>query len=161
MIRRVLGLLAAVLVVVAAAWLLHSSDKQMPDTTFNLIDGRNLTTQDLRGKSVLIAFWSISCETCKRDMPKLARLHETLADHKFEVIGVAMPHDPPPAVLDAVSRLKPVYPIALDVHGEVNHALGNIDVTPTYILVGPRGQMRDRSQGPLDENRVRATVLTF
>ncbi len=54
-----------------------SSAKPMPEVTFNLLDGRNCTAADLRGKSVLINFWSVSCEICLRDMPRLTRLQET------------------------------------------------------------------------------------
>jgi len=64
-------------------------------------------------------------------------------------------------VLGIVERLSPVYPIALDVHGEVNRAFGGIDVTPTHILVGPDGNIAYSGEGPLDETRIRATILTL
>jgi peroxiredoxin len=158
---RALGYLLGALVVAAAVWLLWPVTKPMPDATFNLVDGRRLDSSDLRGRPLLINFWSVSCGVCLRDMPRLTRLHETLDDRRLLVLGVAMPHDPPPAVIELVERLRPGYPIALDVHGELSRAFGDVSVTPTTFLIDPEGNIRLSSQGPLDETRIRATVATF
>ena len=153
--------LASVLIVAGAAWVLWPTSRPMPETTFNLLDGRNLRSSELRGKSLLVTFWSVDCEICMRDMPRLSRLHDSLKAQNFMVIGVAMPHDPPPAIIATVERQNPGYPIALDVHGEVNKAFGGISVTPTSYLIGPDGNINFSEHGPLDETRVRATLLTF
>jgi peroxiredoxin len=159
--KQVVPSLAAAAVVVAGVWLMSSSTRPMPEVVFNLLDGRTLHSADLRGKSVLINFWSVSCEVCLRDMPRLTRLHETMEEHGFLVIGVAVPHDPPATVIGVVEKLEPAYPIALDVHGEVSKAFGGIKVTPTTYLVGPDGNINYSERGTLDETRIRATVLTF
>lgn len=159
--KQVLPTVAAVAIVVAGIWLMSSETRPMPEVVFNLVDGRTLQSTDLRGKSVLINFWSVSCEVCLRDMPRLTRLHETMEEHDFMVIGVAVPHDPPAAVIGVVEKLEPAYPIALDVHGEVSKAFGGIKVTPTTYLVGPDGNINYSERGTLDETRIRATVLTF
>lgn len=158
---RAIAILASVLVLGAVAWLFWPSPKPMPQATFNLLDGRRLSTEDLRGKPLLVNFWSVSCSVCLRDMPRLTSLHETLGGHGLMVIGVAMPYDPPPAVIDLVGRLAPGYPIALDVHGELSRAFGNVTVTPTTFLIDPAGNIKYSERGPLDEVRIRATVLTF
>ena len=100
-------------------------------------------------------------EICKRDMPRLKALHESLADQRFTVIGVAMSYDPPPAVFDAVEKLQPGYPIALDTRGEIGKAFGDVRVTPTTFLIDPQGNIRYSARGPLDETRIRATLTTF
>ena len=149
------------LALLAGAWLLWPGTKPMPEVTFNLIDGRTLHSGDLRGKSVLVNFWSVSCEICLRDMPRLTRLQESLAEQGLLVLGVAVPHDPPAAVIGVAHKLKPGYAIALDVHGEVSRAFGGIKVTPTSYLIDPAGNISLSEHGPLDEARIRATLLTF
>jgi peroxiredoxin len=158
---RLTGYAAAVAVLAIAAWLLWPSARPMPDVSFNLIDGRTLSSSELRGKGLLINFWSVSCEVCLRDMPRLTRLHQSLADRDFMVIGVALPSDPPPAVIGVTERLEARYPIAVDVHGEVNAAFGGVDTTPTSYLIDRSGNIRLVERGPLDETRMRATILTF
>lgn len=159
--KQILPTAAAVLIVVAGIWLLSSSAKPMPEVTFNLLDGRNLHSADLRGKSLLINFWSVSCEICLRDIPRLNSLQESMKEQGLMVIGVAAPHDPPPAVISTVEKLKPAYPIALDVHGEISKAFGNVKVTPTNILIDPQGNINFAQRGELNEIGVRATTLTF
>jgi thiol-disulfide isomerase/thioredoxin len=134
MIRDLITSAALALGAIAAAWLFWPEARQMPDTSFHLTDGRTLSSSELRGRSVLINFWSISCEVCLRDIPTLTRLHE---------------------------RLQPQYPVALDVHGEISAAFGGIEATPTSILVRPDGSISHRERGPIDESRIRATLLTF
>ena len=153
--------LFVVAIIATGLWLVWPDKQPMPATTFNLLDGRKFTSEALHGRPLLINFWSVSCAVCLRDMPRLTRLHETLQDRKLMVIGVAMPHDPPPAVIDTVGKLEPGYPIALDVHGEISRAFGNIDVTPTTFLIAPDGTISYSERGPLDETRIRATILTF
>lgn len=160
-LRNLPGLLVAVAVLVGAIWLIKPDAQRMPDVTFNLVDGGTLDSDLLRGESLVVNFWSVSCEVCLRDMPRLRAMHESLADQGVRVIGVAMPHDPPPAVVATVERLQPGYPIALDVHGELVAAFGDVAVTPTLFLVDPQGNIRYSAHGPLDETRVRASLLTF
>ena len=110
---------------------------------------------------MLVSFWSVTCDVCLRDMPKLTRLQDSLRDEGLLVIGVAVAHDPPPAVIALVDKLKPGYDIALDVHGEISKAFGHVKVTPTVFLVDAAGNIRYSERGPLDETRIRATLLTL
>ena len=146
-------------VALAAVWMLWPNPQPMPAVSFTLTDGRLIQAAELRGSAVLVNFWSVSCNICLRDMPRLSALHEGL-EH-FTVIGVAAPYDPPPAVMETVNRLQPVYPVALDVQGEIARAFGGVDSTPTSFLIDRDGNIQYTERGALDEERVRATVLTF
>ncbi len=161
MMQKLLTALVMAAAVVGGMWLMRSSSQAMPEVTFTTTDGRTIDSRSLRGRSVLVNFWSVSCEICLRDMPHLTRIQSSLGDEKFEIIGVALPNDPPPAVMSVTQKLAPGYPIALDVHGEINSAFGGVDVTPTSFLVDPEGNIRLKTRGPIDEARLRATLLTF
>ena len=159
--KQIVPSIVAVAIVVAGIWLLSSETRPIPDVTFSMADGSTLNSSELRGKKVLINFWSITCEACLKDIPTLNRLHDSLKDQNFMVIGVAASHDAPPAVIDGIRKLGINYPVALDVHGEVSKAFGDIRVTPTNVLVDPQGNINSAERGPLDEPRLRATLLTF
>lgn len=160
---NVRGLLGTLVIVVIglAVWRLIPEPEPMPDTRFNLLDGRQLDSADLRGRPLLVNFWSVTCSVCIRDMPALSRLQSSLADRGLMVIGVALNSDPPPIIIDLVEKQAPDYAIALDVHGEVSKAFGGISATPTTFLIDPAGKIRYSAQGPLDEVRIRATLATF
>ena len=77
-----------------------------------------LTLRELRGKVVLIDFWTYSCINCQRTLPYVTRWAADYADDGLVVIGV---HSPEFAfehvernVADNAARLGVRYPIALD-----------------------------------------------
>ena len=121
-----------------------------PPVAIATIDGRSLDAAALRGRPVLVTFWSTTCVVCLREMPDLEALYRRLSPRGFEIIAVSMPWDPPDEVVRlARSRALP-YPVALDVNGTVARAFGDVSQTPTHILVGPGGEVAYRRTGALD-----------
>ncbi len=118
-----------------------------PDSTFRLVDGRELRMADLRGRPVLVTFWATTCGTCVAETPKLASLYRELAPRGFEMIAVAMPYDPPYLVVDFTRRRELPYPVALDVDGSVVQAFGDVQYTPTTFVIAPDGAIADRLEG--------------
>jgi thiol-disulfide isomerase/thioredoxin len=73
---------------------------------------------ELRGKVVLVDFWTYSCINCQRTFPFLTEWHRRYADDGLVIVGV---HSPEFAfekveanVADAAARFGIEYPIALD-----------------------------------------------
>jgi hypothetical protein len=52
--------------------------------------------EDLRGKVVLLEFWSAGNEPWMRSLPDLIKLRQRLAPHGFEILGVNLDPDPVP-----------------------------------------------------------------
>ena len=93
------GLLAALLslllsaTAVAEEELSHSfaridPPRSVPDFSLPDMDGELHTLQDYRGKVVLINFWATWCPPCRREMPALEKLYNTLADEGFAVLAI-------------------------------------------------------------------------
>lgn len=57
----------------------------------NTPGGRALTADDLRGKVVLIDFWTYSCINCIRTLPYLTAWYDKYADQGLVIIGVHTP----------------------------------------------------------------------
>jgi cytochrome c biogenesis protein CcdA/thiol-disulfide isomerase/thioredoxin len=84
----------------------------------NTPDGRSLSISQLRGKVVLVDFWTYSCINCLRTLPQLRAWYDTYKKDGLVVVGV---HTPEFAfeheygnVLAAVHRLDVTWPVALD-----------------------------------------------
>jgi cytochrome c biogenesis protein CcdA/thiol-disulfide isomerase/thioredoxin len=82
------------------------------------LNSEPLTMAGLRGKVVVIDFWTYSCINCLRTLPYLRRWDEAYRDKGLVLVGV---HSPEFAfervesnVEDAVERLGVAYPVALD-----------------------------------------------
>ena len=54
-------------------------------------EGQSLTMEELRGKVVLIDFWTYSCINCVRTIPHLSSWYEAYKDEGLVIIGVHSP----------------------------------------------------------------------
>jgi cytochrome c biogenesis protein CcdA/thiol-disulfide isomerase/thioredoxin len=77
-----------------------------------------LTIEGLKGKVVVIDFWTYSCINCLRSIPYVKAWAEKYKDHGLVVIGVHTPEFPFERNINnvraAVSDLKIEYPVAID-----------------------------------------------
>ena len=76
------------------------------------------TLKNLRGKVVLIDFWTYSCINCIRTLPYLKQWYSDYADDGFVLLGVHSPEfafeKEPGNVADAIEDFEIDYPVALD-----------------------------------------------
>lgn len=79
-----------------------------------------LTIAQLKGKVVLIDFWTYSCINCIRTLPELERWYAQYHDKGLEIIGVHTPEfefeKNPKNVERAIGDYHITYPVALDNH---------------------------------------------
>jgi thiol-disulfide isomerase/thioredoxin len=97
-----------------------------------------LTTESLRGKVVLVQFWTYSCINCLRTLPYVTRWHGQYKDKGLVVIGV---HTPEFAfereranVETAIKRLGITYPVAQDNQYRTWRAFGNQYWPAEYLI---------------------------
>ena len=145
--------LAALLIVVALAvvgYLSVSKKETIPDVTFVNLQGKKITTQDLRGKVVMINFWATSCVTCVKEMPKMVETFKKYNAQGLEFVAVAMAYDPPNYVLNFVETRKLPFTVALDTQGELAKSFGDIKLTPTTLVVDKDGRIIKKYVGEPD-----------
>ena len=133
-------------------------ETRAPDFTFSIIDGSRIRLEDLRGRPVLIQFWATSCPTCRKEMPSLAALYHDLHGQGLELIAVAMPYDPPNRVLEMNREKHFPYPVALDIMGKAMTAFGDINLTPTTLLIAPDGRIVRKQIGEMDFDKLRRQI---
>lgn len=61
--------------------------------TATAIDGTNFTLSDLRGKVVLITFWSTRCPICAAEIPKLNQLAASYKDKDVVFLGLTLENE--------------------------------------------------------------------
>lgn len=132
-----------------------------PGIQLSLLDGRTLTLGELRGRPLVLAFWSPTCAPCVEELPDLVQLYRELSPRGLELVAVAMPYDPPLAVQTFVREREVPYPVALDVEGRVTGAFDDVKVIPTTLLIDPKGQVVYREVGKLDIARARRIIAPF
>lgn len=117
---------------------------EFPDGLRWLNSDRPLRLRDLRGRVVLLDFWTHGCINCQHVLPDLAYLERTYRDRALTVIGVHSPkfanERDPESVRHAILRHAIAHPVVLDEAMAVWQAYG-VRAWPTMVLIDPRGYL--------------------
>lgn len=112
-----------------------------------------LTAADLKGKVVLVDFWTYSCVNCLRTLPYVKAWAEKYRDQGLVVVGVHAPEfafeRDPANVVDAIRRFAIPYPVALDNDFTIWNAFGN-QYWPAHYFIDAQGRIRHRHFGEGD-----------
>jgi cytochrome c biogenesis protein CcdA/thiol-disulfide isomerase/thioredoxin len=104
-----------------------------------------LTMEQLRGKVVLVDFWTYSCINCIRTLPYLTNWYDTYKDKGFVIVGVHTPEfefeKNPANVKQAIERFKIHYPVAMDNNYSTWDNFQN-QYWPAHYLIDQNGIVR-------------------
>ncbi len=109
------------------------------------LNSPSLAIESLRGKVVLVDFWTYSCINCLRTLPYLKAWNEKYRDQGLVIIGVHAPefafeknqHN----VEQAIRDLGITYPVAMDNDYAIWNAYKN-EYWPAHYLIDAHGQIR-------------------
>jgi cytochrome c biogenesis protein CcdA/thiol-disulfide isomerase/thioredoxin len=111
----------------------------------NTLGGKPLSINSLRGKVVLVDFWTYSCINCQRTLPHVEAWYSRYAKYGFVVVGV---HTPEFAFEHVVSNVRAQsaslgvhYPVAIDDDYATWNAYDN-EYWPADYLVDAQGDVR-------------------
>ena len=109
-----------------------------------------LTSEMLRGKVVLVDFWTYSCINCLRTLPYLKAWNEKYRDQGLIIIGVHSPEfafeKDPGNVEKAIRDLGITYPVAMDNQFAIWNAYKN-QYWPAHYLIDANGKIRHQHFG--------------
>jgi cytochrome c biogenesis protein CcdA/thiol-disulfide isomerase/thioredoxin len=112
---------------------------------FNTPGGRPLSLTGLRGKVVLVDFWTYTCINCIRTLPYVEAWHRKYHGDGFTVVGVHTPEFPfekeASNVERAIAEDGLTYPVAQDNDYATWTAYGN-QYWPAKYLIDARGRVR-------------------
>jgi cytochrome c biogenesis protein CcdA/thiol-disulfide isomerase/thioredoxin len=125
-----------------------------------------LTPESLRGKVVVVDFWTYSCINCLRALPFVESWYQKYKDRGLVVIGVHAPEfafeKDPANVRRAVADLKVAYPVALDNDYAIWQSFNN-QYWPAHYFIDAEGRIRAHhfGEGNYDESeRIIRKLLT-
>ena len=156
--KILLAVVAIAIVAGVAVWQLPSAAKTAPEVQFTTLEGEQFTTDDLRGKVVLVKFWATSCVTCVAQMPDNIHNYNTLKDRGYDTIAVAMQYDPPNYVKNYAESRELPFKVVIDATGDIAREFGDVRLTPTAFLIDRQGNIIRRYLGNYDKDSFLATV---
>lgn len=109
------------------------------------INSPPLTPASLRGKVVLVDFWTYSCINCLRTLPYVKAWYAKYKDSGFVVLGVHTPEFPfekdESNVRKAVHDLGILYPVAMDNDYSIWQSFNN-QYWPAHYFIDATGRIR-------------------
>ncbi|HEY2575619.1 MAG TPA: cytochrome c biogenesis protein CcdA [Streptosporangiaceae bacterium] len=130
----------------------------------NTPGGKPLTIKDLRGKVVLVDFWTYSCINCQRTLPHVEAWSREYAKDGFVVVGV---HTPEFAFEHVVSNVRAQatalgvhYPVAVDDDDATWNAYNN-QYWPADYLIDAQGHVRHVHFGEGDYSATEKDIRTL
>ncbi len=129
------------------------------------LNSNPLNWADLKGKVVLIDFWTYSCINCIRTLPYTTKWYDTYKNNGFVVIGVHTPefafeHDTN-NVKNALSQFGIKYPVVQDNDYSIWNSYNN-EYWPAEYLVNQKGEIIEENFGEGNysetENNIRSLL---
>jgi thiol-disulfide isomerase/thioredoxin len=135
----------------------------MPDLggAIGWLNSAPLSVKSLRGKVVLVDFWTYTCINSLRPLPYVKAWAATYKDAGLVVIGVHTPEfsfeKEPANVENALRDLKVVYPVAIDSNYRIWQAFKN-EYWPAQYLIDGKGRIRYHHFGESDYREIERAI---
>ena len=158
--RSLAAVIAACLLALAApiaAWAVPEIGQPAPPLKGTLFSGAAFDLAQMRGKVVLVNFYSSYCKFCAYEIGTLEAFYEAHRSEGFEVIavGVDAPEDEP-----RVARMLGIYNLPGTMSGSLQeNGYARRYPTPTAFVIDREGILRHRITGAKGPAQYRELVL--
>ncbi|MEX2431223.1 MAG: redoxin family protein [Dehalococcoidia bacterium] len=122
----------------------------------DLTTGSSISSGDLRGKIVMVDFWSSWCVACLQEANALASVYEEYGGEPVEFVGMAI-WDESSDVLAHIEQFGVGYPNLLDGQGTSAIAYG-VSGVPEKFFLDQDGRIIRKIIGPMTPERLRSVL---
>ncbi len=126
--------------------------KRAPDFTVYTIDGAAVTLSQLRGKIVMVNFWTIGCGACVAEMPDIEAVYKTWAGTKGLRILAINAGDHPIYIRNFIQEQKTTLPIFIDPDRTAVRDY-QISLIPRTFFIDSSGIIRKIQLGSFDNQQ--------
>ncbi len=129
-----------------------------PDVTLTTLDGEMSSLLNYRGRLVVLNLWATWCEPCRREMPNLQQLSDSLDGQRFAVLGMSIDDDA--HVVSEYLRDKGVhFARYIDADRAIAENVLGVQLYPYTFLIAPDGTFIQRIPGPREWHREEVIAL--
>lgn len=130
-------------------------NRTAPDFELPDMNGKPVKLSSFRGKTVILNFWTKTCEPCKKEIPNLAELATNLKKNHPDIVLVTVSTDAgPDAVKDTLQVLidseQIPFTVLFDPELDVVNGKYGTKLFPETWIIDPKGVIRARFDRALD-----------
>ncbi|UCH50861.1 MAG: redoxin domain-containing protein [Chloroflexota bacterium] len=119
--------------------------KRAPDFTLPTLDGKELSLNQLRGKTVMVNFWKSSCSECAKEMPDMQAVFDKWSRDDLEILAVNM-GERAAFVQSFFDSRGLTFPALLD-SDEAISKMYQVSTTPTTFFINADGIISEIKEG--------------
>jgi peroxiredoxin len=115
------------------------------------LDGRSISLEELRGKVVVLTFWSTRCPICNSEMPKYNQIAAKYTGQNVVFLGLSMENE---VMVNNYIKKRPfnftLVPNSLGIIMQyaVKNKNGSFDIGyPTYFVINQKGEIELKASG--------------
>lgn len=130
-----------------AGQLITFSNRKAPNFTVKTFNGKTMSLNQYRGKTVLLNFWQSTCVPCQQESPVLDQFAQSLDPSKVAIVGINV-WDLQSDAAKYLQQYGVTYPNGIDSDGSTAIDYGVAGVPETFII-SPNGMMLGKFPGAL------------
>lgn len=130
----------------AAALGIGTLGLQAPSFSVTTLEDKPISMEKLRGKVVLVNFWTTWCGPCRSEMPGFEQVYQDMRDRDFVILGLSTDKEGRGVVQHFVTEQGITFPVAMATE-EIIQDFGNIQTLPTSFLIDRAGRIRHTVTG--------------
>ena len=144
-----------------AAYLPPVFPRPAPSFVVRDLEGNDFSSDELRGRVVLLDFWATWCQPCVKDLPRLSELHESYSDRGLSVVSLSIDEggDAARKVKRMIHRKKASHPVYLDAAESPAWNTYLVQVVPAQFLIDAGGNIVAQWSGNIDLQEVEAAII--
>lgn len=121
------------------------------------LDGKTVSSDDLKGKVVILDFWATWCPPCRAEIPGLIDLQKAYEKEGLMVVGISVDQDGSSVLKPFVEKFGVNYPV-LVADDKVQQAFGGFDAIPVTLVIDRQGRIVKRHLGLTEKDELEAEI---